>query len=362
MIDLKQYGYTETEPLPAGLIPGRVTEFRRNQYSVITMYGEVDAVLKGSFVHEAVVRADLPCVGDFVTLQYNERGASPIAGLLPRRSKFSRSDFSGHGFAHIKANREQVVAVNFDYVFIVTSLNRDFRVNRILRYLTQARAGKAEPVVILTKADLCEDFSVQVKEVREAAPDVAVHAISSHTGFGLDALEKYLQPGKTIVFLGMSGVGKSSLLNALAGGDIMSVRETRQEDSSKGAHTTTHRQLIMLPSGAMVIDTPGMRELGLYDAEESISEGFSDVEELFLQCRFKDCGHESEPGCAVQAAIKDGTLPHTRWEQYQTQKREDKYVEDKTAFMRERANEHKSWAKSNKAERRALKNNWQRRI
>jgi ribosome biogenesis GTPase len=322
MVDLKQYGYMETEPLSEGLIPGRIVEFRRKQYSVVTQYGEVDAVLKGSFAHDAAVRADMPCVGDFVTLQYNPSGVSRIAGLLPRRSKFSRADFSGHGFAHIKANREQIVAVNFDYVFIVTSLNRDFRVNRILRYLTQARTSKATPVVILTKADLCEDFSAQAAEVRQAAPGVAVHAVSSHTGLGMDALDEYLQPGKTVVFLGMSGVGKSSLLNALSGEDLMEVRATRKEDTSKGGHTTTHRQLFMMPCGAMVIDTPGMREIGLYDAEDSISESFSDVEELSSQCRFNDCGHNSEPGCAVQAALADGSLSQPRWAQYQVQKRE----------------------------------------
>ena len=165
MIDLKQYGYVETETPADGLIPGRVAEFRRDQYSVITQHGEVDAVLKGTFVHDAVVRADLPCVGDFVLLEYNDSGVSRIVKLLPRSAKFSRSDSSGHGYAHIKANNEQIVATNFDYVFILTSLNRDFRVNRILRYLAQARGSGGTPVVILTKADLCEDFAQQVSEV-----------------------------------------------------------------------------------------------------------------------------------------------------------------------------------------------------
>ena len=314
-------------------------------------------MLKGSFVHEAVTRNDLPCIGDFVFLQHNHSGISLITKLLPRHSRFSRLDNSGHGYAHIKANREQIVAANFDYVFIVTSLNRDFRVNRILRYLTQARASGATPVVILTKADLCDNFTHQVTEVNLAAPDIAVHAISSHTGFGLEALTKYLQPGKTIVFLGMSGVGKSSLLNALAGEDIMTVRETREKvDISKGRHTTTHRQLLMLPCGAMVIDTPGMRELGLYDADESISIGFADIEELFTQCRFRDCTHNNEPGCAVLTALKNNTLPHSRWEQYQTQKREDSYFDDKTAFMRERQAYWKSSTKKHRAENKAAKN------
>ncbi|MCL2240780.1 MAG: ribosome small subunit-dependent GTPase A [Defluviitaleaceae bacterium] len=351
MINLKQYGYIEAQAPPEGLIPGRVVAFRRNQYAVITGHGEVDAVLKGSFVHDAVVRADLPCVGDFVLLQYNDSGVSRITELLPRRSKFSRADAFGHGYAHIQANREQIVAVNFDYVFIVTSLNRDFRVNRILRYLTQTRGSGGQPVVILTKADLCDDFSSQVKAVREAAADVPVHAVSSHTGFGLDALSAYLQPGKTVVFLGMSGVGKSSLLNVLASEALMEVRQTRREDASKGSHTTTHRQLFMLPSGAMVIDTPGMRELGLYDAEESISEGFADVEALFPQCRFNDCRHQSEPGCAIQAALSDGALPRHRWEQYLSQKREDRRLDKKASLqhMRERKKQGKELAKFSRA-------------
>ena len=357
MIDLSKYGYTYTTPLPNGQIPARVTDFRRDQYKVISPMGELTAMLKGAFVHEAQTRDDLPCVGDFVWLQYNLTGVSLITTLLPRRTKFSRLDSSGHAYAHIKANREQIVAANFDYVFIVTSLNRDFRVNRILRYLTQARASGAIPVIILTKADLCEDFTHQVTEVNLAAPDIAVHAVSSHTGFGLDTLNRYLQPGKTVVFLGMSGVGKSSLLNALVGEDIMTVRETREKvDVSKGQHTTTHRQLFMLPSKAMVIDTPGMRELGIYDAEDSISIGFADIEDLFTQCRFRDCSHNTEPGCAVLAALKNGSLAENRWEQYQTQKRENSYFDDKAAFMRERHETHKSWAKSHKAERKSLKN------
>jgi ribosome biogenesis GTPase len=347
MIDLTNYGYKETKTPPDGQIPGRVIEFRRSQYTVVTEHGELDAVLKGAFVYDATVRTDLPCVGDFVLLQYNDSGVSFITELLPRTSKFSRADFSGHGYAHIKANREQVVATNFDYVFIVTSLNRDFRINRILRYLTQARASGGTPVVILTKADLCDDFSVQMSAVRESTQGVAVHAVSSHSGFGIDQLSEYLAPGKTVVFLGMSGVGKSSLLNALAGENLMTVKGTRNVDISKGQHTTTHRQLVKLPCGAMVIDTPGMRELGLIDAEKSISEGFSDIEELFAMCRFSDCSHQSEPDCAVQLAINDGTLSVSRWEQYQTQRREDRHLDKKATVtqMRERKKQGKAMSK-----------------
>ncbi|MCL2285525.1 MAG: ribosome small subunit-dependent GTPase A [Firmicutes bacterium] len=335
IVNLKDYGYTETTPPTAGLIPGRITELQRERYTVITERGEVTAMLKGSFYHNAQIRDDLPCVGDFVLLQYNETGVSLIAEILPRYSKFSRADFLGHGVGHVKTIHEQLVAVNFDYVFIVTSLNRDFRVNRIMRYLTQAQRSGGRPVVILTKADLVDDFTPQVNEVEKAMPGVPVHAISSHTGFGLDALGEYFQPARTVVFLGMSGVGKSSLLNTLVGEDIMTVRETRKEDESKGSHTTTHRQLFMLPGGAMVIDTPGMRELGLYDAEEGIKAVFSDIEELFSNCKFSNCRHETEPGCAVKAAIEDGTLLKEQWERYLTQKRENRFVDDKVGYMRE---------------------------
>jgi ribosome biogenesis GTPase len=336
LIDLKQYGFIETEiPAADGLMPGRVTEQRREQYTVITGRGEVSALLKGAFLHDAVVRADLPCVGDFVLLQYNESGASLITHLLPRRSKFSRADFSGHGYAHIKANREQIVAVNFDYVFILSSLNQDFNVGRIIRYLTQARQSEGKPVVLLTKADLAPDAGVLADEARQAAPGVPVHAVSSYTGAGLDELDEYLQPGKTVVFLGMSGVGKSSLLNALMQRDVMAVKAIR-EDDGRGRHTTTHRQLFMLPSGAMVIDTPGMRELGLFGGGGGLSEGFSDVEELFDQCRFSDCRHLSEPGCAVRAAIERGDITQVRLDNYRKLKREALYSENKAAAMREK--------------------------
>ena len=354
MIDLKLYGYTEndieTEPPAAGLLPGRVTEQRREQYTVLTEQGEVNAVLKGAFLHEAVVRADLPCVGDFVLVQHNDSGISQIARLLPRRTKFSRVDMSGHGYAHIKANREQIVAVNFDYVFILSSLNQDFNLSRIMRYLAQAQQSGGQPVVLLTKADLEEDMDARVDNVQRIAPGVPVHAISSYTGFGLEALGEYLQPGKTIVFLGMSGVGKSSLLNVLMDQEVMVVKAIR-EDDGRGRHTTTHRQLFMLPSGAMVIDTPGMRELGLFGADEGLSYGFADAEELIKKCRFSDCRHMTEPGCAVLAAIENGEITQVRWDTYQKLKREELYSEDKAAAMREKFARNKDiavWSRKRK--------------
>ena len=347
MIDLKQYGYYETEIIYDDLLPARVTELQRDQYTVVTERGEVSAVLKGAFYHNAEEREDFPCVGDFVLVKYNETGHSLITRLLTRRSKFSRSDYSGHAAGYVKTILEQVVAANFDYVFILSSLNNDFKVSRISRYLTQARQSGGQPVVILTKADLVEDFKEPLADVRKAAPDVPVHAISSHTAFGLDTLDNYLQPGKTVVFLGMSGVGKSSLLNALMKREVMTVSAIREEDS-RGRHTTTHRQLFMLPSGAMVIDTPGMRELGLFDANEGISAGFSDVEELFLECRFTDCRHKSEPGCAVIAALADGSLSQDHWERYLDHKQENKFTDDKTQYLSDKRAWHKSISKWSK--------------
>ncbi|MFD0959173.1 GTPase RsgA [Paenibacillus chungangensis] len=188
MMDLKQYGYIEDEAPPKGLIPGRITELQRDQYTVITERGEVTAVLKGAFYHTAGTREDFPCVGDFVFLQYNESGSSRIANLLPRRSKFSRADYSGHAAGYAKTILEQVVATNFDYVFIVSSLNWDFKVSRIMRYLTQTRQSGGQPVVILTKADLVPDFSAPLAEVQGMAANVPVHAVSSHAGNGLKGL------------------------------------------------------------------------------------------------------------------------------------------------------------------------------
>ncbi|WP_339253410.1 ribosome small subunit-dependent GTPase A [Paenibacillus sp. FSL P2-0136] len=347
MMDLKTYGYTEIEEIPSGLLPGRITELRRERFTVITERGELTAVLKGTFYHSAESRGDFPCVGDFVLLRPNESGESLITALLPRRSKFSRANYSGHAAEYTRTVLEQVVAANFDYVFILSSLNKDFNVTRMMRYLTQARQGGGQPVIILTKADLTEDYSLPLAEVRQSMPDVPVHAVCSHNGLGLNELDVYLEPGSTVVFLGMSGVGKSSLLNALMERDVMKVSAIREEDS-RGRHTTTHRQLFMLPSGAMVIDTPGMRELGLFDADEGISAGFNDVEEWFAGCRFHDCRHESEPGCAVLAALADGSLPRERWERYNSQQQENRFVQDKTHYLRDKDARNQSAAMQRK--------------
>jgi len=347
LINLEQYGYIPTIPVPEGLIPGRITDHHGSHYTIITAQGEVSAVLKGTYYHNAELREDFPCIGDFVHILYNDSGPSLISALLPRKTMFSRADFSGHAIGYVKTVLEQVVAANFDYVFIMTSLNYDFNISRIIRYITQAHQSRGQPVVILTKADLADDYGSLVRSVEKAAPDVPVHAVSAHTGYGLDALSKYFQPGKTIVFLGMSGVGKSSLLNVLMEQEVMTVKAIRDDDS-RGRHTTTHRQLFMLPSGAMVIDTPGMRELGLFDVDYGLSAGFADIEELTTQCRFSDCRHQTEPKCAIRAALNDGSLSYEHWERYQAMKRESKFVDDKSGYLREKRDFGKSIAVWNK--------------
>lgn len=335
MINLKEYGWSKeyAQDVKSGLIPGRVVEVHRELYKVVCEHGEVNARLKGTFYKEIKFDDDLPVVGDFVYLQYNEYGDSLVAKLCKRKSKFSRTDFSGHAASYTKTIHEQVVVANFDYVFIVVSLNHDFNIKRIERYVGAAISSGAEPVIILTKADLNNEYEKYVNELKILFDDIDVFAISSKTGFGLDALEKYLNKGKTLVLLGSSGVGKSSLVNAISGDYIMKVNNIR-EDDSKGRHTTTHRQLIMLASKTMIIDTPGMRELGMWNAEEGIKKTFDDIEDLISQCKFSDCSHKSEPGCAIKAAIENGELEEDRWNRYLLLKSENDIGNKKAAYIK----------------------------
>ncbi len=339
MISITDYGYRPCQEQNLdGLIPARVIEIRRDRCKVVCELGEAFAVPTGSMLFRAKQSGDLPAVGDFVLIKHNPIGDSGIAELLPRNTKFSRSDFAGHAAGYAKTILEQVVAANFDYVFIMSSLNRDFKAARIARYLIMARQSGALPVVLLTKADLCADPAAQIREARATARDIDVIPVSCVTGDGLDALGAYLRPRRTAVFLGMSGVGKSSLVNTLFGSELMEVKEIR-EDDARGRHTTTHRQLIMLPSGAMIIDTPGMRELGLWDAVGGIEAMFDDVESVISRCRFSDCGHTNEPGCAVREALSSGALPGERWDEYNAQKRENAFVDRKSASKNKRLEE-----------------------
>ena len=310
-MNINDYGCVpNTENLPG--IPARITAQHRERYEIVCEYGITHARLK---TKEYYVGAEqFPTTGDFVMVNYIENGDSQIIATLPRRTFFSRREPG-------PVPRDQAVAANFDYVFIMQSLNLDFNPKRLERYLTLAWQSGATPVILLTKADLVEDYWDYLTQVERVAAGVNTHVVSARTGYGLNRLNAYLQPGNTVVFLGSSGVGKSSLVNALAGEEIMAVSGIR-EDDSKGRHTTTHRQLIRLKSGVMIIDTPGMRELGMWDVSEGLGDAFADVERFMGRCRFSDCKHESEPGCAIKAAIAAGELEAARWESYQKLKEE----------------------------------------
>ncbi|MDR2516205.1 MAG: ribosome small subunit-dependent GTPase A [Spirochaetaceae bacterium] len=339
MINLYEYGFTEAEEkaagaYPAHLLPGRIIEVQRGRYCAVTPAGEVSAELRGSFAHALEQGADFPAVGDFVMLAHNPRGASLISALLPRRTRFSRANFGGHSEGYAKNVREEVTAANFDVVFIVMSINRDFNLSRAARYLTAVRQSGAAPVFLLSKADLA-GAAGKAEELRAIAGAVPVISVSSKTGAGLPGLAPYLAPAKTVVFLGSSGVGKSSLLNALMGETVMTVKAIRENDS-RGRHTTTHRQLFRLPSGALIIDTPGMRALALWDAEKGADAAFAGAAEIASRCKFSDCTHGNEPGCAVRAALADGSLSAEEWKHWEAHRRETAFIEDHAAYLRKK--------------------------
>ncbi len=312
--DLETLGWDDRlgeqfEPHAAeGLVPGRVAVQHRGAYDVLTAAGELRCDVTGRLVHEASSPAELPVVGDWVAVaaRTGEAGGT-IHAVLPRRTKFSRK-------TAWQAAEEQVLAANVDVVFLVTSLNEDLNLRRLERYLTLGWESGAQPVVVLTKSDLHPTPEAAVAEVGVIAYGVPVHAISNLTGAGLDSIRAHLGPGITAALLGSSGVGKSTLVNTLAGEELLATQEIRED--GKGRHTTIRRELVQLPDGSLVIDTPGMRELQLWAADDGLEEAFEDVTALFSGCRFSDCAHDTEPGCAVQAALAAGTLDPERWDSY----------------------------------------------
>jgi ribosome biogenesis GTPase len=316
-----------------GLVPGRVAVQHRGAYDVLTEEGETRARLPGRARRDAGSLAELPVVGDWVALEPAAGRASPvIRAVLPRRTKFSRLAAHDPGS---DVTREQVVAANVDVVFLVASLADDLSRRRFERYLTLAWESGARPVVLLTKADLEPDPAPAIAAVSDVAGgDVPVHAVSVRTGVGLNDVRSYLAPGVTTALLGPSGVGKSTLVNTLAGEDVMSTGSVR--DDGAGRHTTTRRQLVTLPGGGLVVDNPGMRELHLWLAADGLDEAFEDVVELETQCKFSDCRHEGEPGCAIAAALADGRLEPERWRSYRELRQELAELEERLA-RRERS-------------------------
>jgi ribosome biogenesis GTPase / thiamine phosphate phosphatase len=326
----------------AGLRPGRVAIQHRGAYVLLTEGGEVWAGVRGRLRHAADSTGDLPAVGDWVAYDHPE-GADRAAvhAILPRRSAFRRKQA---GFE----TAEQVVAANVDVLFLVTSLNQDLNVRRIERYMTLAWESGADPVVVLTKADLCADVGTAVALVETVTFGVPVVVTSALTGEGFDELRVHLEGGRTGAAVGSSGVGKSTLINHLCGEERLATRGIR--DDGRGRHTTTHRELIVLPGTGCVIDTPGMRELQLWDSAEGLERAFEDVESLILECRFSDCAHETEPGCAVRSALADGRLESERFESYRKLQRELHWLEIRHD-ARARSEERKRWRALNKEAR-----------
>jgi ribosome biogenesis GTPase len=348
MASLADYGFTSffADALAAlpepGLEPGRVVREHRGLYRVQAAAGEMVAENTGRLRHEALSRVDLPAVGDFVALRSSHAGRAIVHSVLPRRSVFLRR-------AAGTETAEQVVAANVDTVFLVSGLDRDFNPRRIERYLVLAWESGARPVIVLNKADLCDDVAARVGEVEAVAPGVAIHPVAGKAGEGLEALAGYLRPAETVAFLGSSGVGKSTLINRFLGEETLATRAVRESDD-RGRHTTTHRQLLRLPGGALVIDTPGMRELQLWGADESMGAIFQDVEALAATCRFRDCGHQGEPGCAVEQAVAEGRLPASRLESYHKLQRELEHVH-RQQDLRAQLEQKRQWRNLHRAAR-----------
>jgi ribosome biogenesis GTPase len=293
----------------AGVRPGRVAIEFNQIFRIYVEAGELDAVTAGRLKHRARNRAELPAVGDWVAVRKRpDEDRAVIVDVLPRRSAFTRR-------AAGDVTSEQVVAANVDVVFVVMGLDRDFNLRRLERYLLMARESGASPVILLTKPDLSGDVGAQAEEVRQLAGELPVHVLQPKIGEGLERLRAHLAPGRTAALLGSSGVGKSTIINRLVGSDVRRTRAVRESDS-RGRHTTTHRELVLLPDGGIVIDTPGMRELQLWDAASAVRDTFDEIEALAGQCHFTDCRHREEPRCAVKAAVDAGTVAPERLESY----------------------------------------------
>jgi len=318
-------------------VPARIAVEQKNHYLIYSEDGEMQAEVSGKILHQAQSNRDFPVVGDWVVIAPQANGATAIIhAILPRKSQFSRET------AGVKTE-EQVLVSNVDTIFLVSGLDRDFNLRRIERYLTLAWDSGASPVIVLNKADISPNLDEQLAEVQAIAFGVPIYLVSALKNQGLEQLRESLTKGQTVAMLGSSGVGKSSLINSLIGKNQQLVNSTRANDG-RGRHTTTYRELIFLDSGGMIIDNPGMRELRLWVDEEQLHESFEDVQILAAECRFRDCKHEAEPGCAVREALEQGKLDAGRFQSYLKLVKELKYLKTRQDY-RAQLDEKNKWKK-----------------
>jgi ribosome biogenesis GTPase len=329
------------------LSPARVVDERRDLWRVVLDEGEALAAPSGRFRHEAPGAADFPAVGDFVAVAVRPaEGRATIHAVLPRRNALVRKEPG-------RASAAQVLAANVDVVLLAVGLDLDWNPRRLERYVAFAWESGAQPLVLLTKADLRADLDAVRAEAEGLAPGVPVLAVSGRSGAGIADLATHLRPGRTAAIVGSSGVGKSTLVNALLGAPVQATNDVRAHDA-RGRHTTTQRSLLALPGGAMIVDTPGLRELALLAEEESVAAAFGEIEALAARCRFRDCAHAGEPGCAVRAAIASGDLPAERLDAYHRLQREAAYLRRKADPLARQAEERR-WRVIHRSVRRNLR-------